>query len=188
MCERCCLPFEFADEGYLIYHANGCPSSRTYDRELNFGICEHCDAPSAFSEEGFLIYHTDGCPPIANETDSDDSSHAINEPLEKPKRTTAISGFGKSASAWSPFGRRGILQSHFGRACGLHNESPTRQQGWRPVAWPLCGHRAHHRRDCSGLRGQTLEQQSYLGSLGHQRHRPSRRGRRATIVHMPELW
>ena len=38
---------------------------------------------------------TDGCPPIANETDSDDSSHAINEPLEKPKRTTAISRFGK---------------------------------------------------------------------------------------------
>ena len=95
MCERCGLPLEFADDGYLIYQTNGCPSGRTYDRELNFGICEHCDAPSEFSEEGFLIYHTDGCPPIANETDSDDSSHAINELLEKPKRTTAISRFGK---------------------------------------------------------------------------------------------
>ena len=93
----------------------------------------------------------------------------------------------KSASAWSPFGRRGILQSHFGRACGLHNESPTRQQGWRPVAWPLCGHWARHRRDGPGLRGQTLVQQSYIGPLGHPRRRPSRRGRRAAIVHMPAV-
>ena len=81
----------YSEDGYLIYHTNGCPPSRTYDREPDFGICEHCDAPLEFSEQGFLIYHTDGCPPIACEADPDGSPPAVHEPLEKPKRTTAIS-------------------------------------------------------------------------------------------------
>lgn len=58
-------------------------------------MCERCGVPLEFTDDGYLIYHTDGCPPIANEVDSVGASHAIKGPVKKPKRTTAISRFGK---------------------------------------------------------------------------------------------
>ena len=62
MCEHCRSPLKFTEDGFLVYHTNGCPPTPN-GRDAHFGICEHCDAPLEFTEQGFLIYHADGCPP-----------------------------------------------------------------------------------------------------------------------------